>query len=130
MKIYFVLSWSPACNCLHTKITEIRCQKYNKYRFIEKIIAWLWNLSFITYTVQASTFCLFAEEGDATCTCTCTCVHQECIIVLVAYVEIISSFILIFANSIMDDFHINTEDVMVHFWPYLIIINIIVHMYA
>lgn len=57
-------------------------------------------------------------------------VHQECIIVLVAYVEIISTFILIFANSIMDDFHINTEDVMVHFWPYLIIINIIVHMYA
>lgn len=45
-------------------------------------------------------------------------VHQECIIVLVAYVEIISTFILIFANSIMDDFHINTEDVMVHFWPY------------
>lgn len=128
MKIYFVLSWSPACNCLHTKITEIRCQKYNKYRFIEKIIAWLWNLSLITYTVQASKFCLFAEEGDATCTC--TCVHQECIIVLVAYVEIISNFILIFANSIMDDFHINTEDVMVHFWPYLIIINIIVHMYA
>lgn len=57
-------------------------------------------------------------------------VHQECIIVLVAYVEIISTFILILANSIMDDFHINTEDVMVHFWPYLIIINIIVHMYA
>lgn len=45
-------------------------------------------------------------------------VHQECIIVLVAYVEIISTVILIFANSIMDDFHINTEDVMVHFWPY------------
>lgn len=45
-------------------------------------------------------------------------VHQECIIVLVAYVEIISTFILIFENSIMDDFHINTEDVMVHFWPY------------
>lgn len=57
-------------------------------------------------------------------------VHQERIIVLVAYFEIISTFILILANTIMDDFHINTEDVMVHFWPYLIIINIIVHMYA
>lgn len=42
-------------------------------------------------------------------------VHQECIIVLVAYFEIINTFILILANSIMDDFHINTEDVMVHF---------------
>lgn len=49
---------------------------------------------------------------------------------LLHIVEIISTFILIFANSIMDDFHINTEDVMVQFWPYLIIINIIVHMYA
>lgn len=42
-------------------------------------------------------------------------VHQERIIVLVAYFEIISTFILILANSIMDDFHINTEDVMCTF---------------
>lgn len=55
-------------------------------------------------------------------------VHQECIIVLVAYFEIISTFN--FGKFDHGDFHINTEDVMVHFWPYLIIINIIVHMYA
>lgn len=57
-------------------------------------------------------------------------VHQECIIVLVAYVEIISTFIFNFCkfdHGRLPHQHWRCD---VHFWPYLIIINIIVHMYA